>query len=269
MSHTPRKRFGQHFLHDPACISRIVRTIQPARDDLMVEIGPGQGALTAPLLEQLDKLHAIELDRDLAQQLKNRFDADRLILHSADALRFDFSSLATSQRLLRVVGNLPYNISTPLLFKLLEHRSLVTDMHFMLQREVVERMSASPGSKRYGRLTVMLNLYATIEPLFDIGPGAFKPPPRVWSSVVRLVPRTTPLAVVADPDVFSKLVASVFSQRRKTLANGLKHWLSRQQIESLDVDPGVRGETLAPEVFAALANLAHENGISGGRGARE
>lgn len=235
----------------------------------MVEIGPGLGALTAPLLDLLDTLHAVELDRDLSEQLRQRYAGDGLILHNADALEFDFSDLATPPRLLRIVGNLPYNISTPLLFKLLDQRQKIADMHFMLQREVVERMAASPGSKRYGRLTVMLNLYATIEPLFDIGPGAFKPPPRVWSSVVRLVPRPTPLVELADADTFAKVVASVFSQRRKTLANGLKHWLSREQILSLDLDPGVRGETLPPETFAALANLAHDDGITGGRGGHE
>ena len=269
MSHTPRKRFGQHFLHDPACIARIVEVIKPARDDLMVEIGPGRGALTAPLLAQLDRLHAVELDRDLAKSLRQRFPEDKLTLHRADALKFDFAALGTPPRLLRVVGNLPYNISTPLLFKLLEQRHRIADMHFMLQREVVERMAAAPGSKRYGRLTVMLSFYATIEPLFDIGPGAFNPPPRVWSSVVRLIPRPMPLAALADPALFARLVASVFSQRRKTLANGLKHWLTREQISSLDIDPGVRGETLSPETFAALTNLAHENGISGGRDGHE
>lgn len=269
MSHVPRKRFGQHFLHDPAWIGRIVQAVEPRGDDLMVEIGPGQGALTAPLLERLKELHAVELDRDLAAQLRQRFPADRLILHGADALEFDFAGLAAPPRLLRIVGNLPYNISTPLLFKLLEQRHAITDMHFMLQREVVERMAAEPGSKRYGRLTVMLSLHATIEPLFDIGPGAFKPPPRVWSSVVRLVPRPHPLAEISDSDIFARVVASVFSQRRKTLANGLKGWLTKEQIQSLDLDPSVRGETLAPGSFAALANLAHHNIISGGREGHE
>ena len=235
----------------------------------MVEIGPGQGALTAPLLEKLKTLHAVELDRDLAAGLRQRFPTDDLILHSADALSFDFAALAQPPRLLRVIGNLPYNISTPLLFKLLDQRHAIADMHFMLQREVVERMAAKPGSKRYGRLTVMLGLYATVERLFDIGPGAFKPAPRVWSSVVRLVPRSAPLAELADHSVFANLVASVFSQRRKTLANGLKRWLTKAQIVSLGLDPGVRGVTLPPETFAALANLAHDNGITGGTDGRE
>jgi len=265
VSHIPRKRFGQHFLHDPAWIARIVQAIKPEADDFMVEIGPGQGALTAPLLEKLEKLHAVELDRDLTAQLRHRFPPERLVLHSADALGFDFAALTAPPRLLRIVGNLPYNISTPLLFRLLEQRHAIVDMHFMLQREVVERMAAKPGSKRYGRLTVMLSLYATIEPLFDIGPGAFKPPPRVWSSVVRLKPRTRPLAAITDSAVFAQVVSSVFSQRRKTLANGLKRWLSKEQILSLGLDPGVRGETLSPGSFAALANLAHQNIISGGR----
>jgi len=248
---------------------RIVQAINPTRDDLVVEIGPGQGALTEPLLERLDRLHAIELDRDLAAQLAHKFPRDKLLLHQADALSFDFSSLAESQQQLRIVGNLPYNVSTPLLFKLLGHRQIIADMLFMLQREVVQRMAAAPGSKRYGRLTVMLSMYADVESLFDIGPGAFNPPPRVWSSVVRVKPRAKPRAVVDDSQVFAQVVASVFSQRRKTLANGLKNWLSREQITSLGIDPGIRGERLPPEAFAALANLAHENGATGGRDACE
>jgi 16S rRNA (adenine1518-N6/adenine1519-N6)-dimethyltransferase len=269
VSHQPRKRFGQHFLHDPNCIARIVQAINPARNDLVVEIGPGQGALTEPLLERLERLHAIELDRDLVAQLGRTFPRDKLLLHQADALNFDFSSLAEPPQQLRIVGNLPYNVSTPLLFKLLGQRQIIADMLFMLQREVVQRMAAAPGSKQYGRLTVMLSMYADVEALFDIGPGAFNPPPRVWSSVVRVKPRAEPLAVVNDPQIFAQLVASVFSQRRKTLANGLKNWLSRDQITSLGIDPGIRGERLPPQAFAALANLAHQNGATGGRDARE
>ncbi len=248
---------------------RIVQAINPSRDDRVVEIGPGKGALTEPLLERLDRLDAIELDRDLALSLTKKFPGDKLFLHQADALNFDFESLATSNQRLRIVGNLPYNISTPLLFKLLAQRQVIADMLFMLQREVVQRMAATPGTKQYGRLTVMLTMYADVESLFDIGPGAFNPPPRVWSSVVRVTPRAAPRAAVNDPQIFAQLVAGVFSQRRKTLANGLKNWLSRGQIADLGIDPGIRGERLPPEAFAALANLAHQNGVTAGRDAHE
>jgi 16S rRNA (adenine1518-N6/adenine1519-N6)-dimethyltransferase len=252
-----RKRLGQHFLHDPAVIRRLVATIAPQPDDLMVEIGGGRGALTRPLLESLAALHVVELDEHLAQTLSLLpGTAGRLAVHRADALRFDFSSLAAGPRSLRVVGNLPYNISTPLLFHLLSYRDLIKDMHLMLQKEVVERMTASPGGKDYGRLTVMLAVWAEVEACFDIGPGAFQPPPRVWSSVVRLIPRASPPFAVHDHARFAQLVARLFSMRRKTLARSLKGALTAEEIAALGIDPRARPETLPPSAFAQLARAA-------------
>jgi 16S rRNA (adenine1518-N6/adenine1519-N6)-dimethyltransferase len=250
-----KKRFGQHFLHDPAVIRRIVGAIAPARDDRLVEIGPGPGALTRPLLERVDRLHVIELDRDLAADLPSRVEhPERLVVHEADALRFDFASLAAGPRSLRVVGNLPYNISTPLLFHLLTFGDLVKDLHVMLQREVVDRMTAGPGGKEYGRLTVMLAAAAKCEACFDVGPGAFTPPPKVWSTVVRITPRPPDFAI-ASPERFAKLVAHLFSMRRKTLGRALKGKLTAEQIASVGIDPIARPETLAPADFARLAAL--------------
>jgi 16S rRNA (adenine1518-N6/adenine1519-N6)-dimethyltransferase len=250
------KRLGQHFLHDPAVIRRLVGVIAPLRDDTMVEIGGGPGALTAPLVEHLDRLHVVEIDRDLAADLPGRVaHPDRLVVHRADALRFGFASLAPEPRSLRVVGNLPYNISTPLLFHLLGFRDSLKDLHVMLQREVVTRMTASPGGKEYGRLTVMLSLWAKSEVCFDIGPGAFTPPPKVWSTLVRITPHRTPDFAVADHARFARLVAHLFSMRRKTLGRALKGQLTAEQIVSVGIDPRARPETLAPADFARLAAL--------------
>jgi 16S rRNA (adenine1518-N6/adenine1519-N6)-dimethyltransferase len=250
-----KKRLGQHFLHDPAVIRRLVAAIAPAPDDLVVEIGPGPGALTAPLLERLERLHVVEIDRELAADLPLRVPhPERLVVHSADALEFDFSSLASHARSLRVVGNLPYNISTPLLFRLLDHAHAVKDMHVMLQREVVERMTARPGGKDYGRLTVMLGAAARCEALFDVGPGAFTPPPKVWSTVVRITPRRPDFAI-ADRERFAALVAHLFSMRRKTLGRALKGRLTPEQIAAAGIDARDRPETLAPADFARLAAL--------------
>jgi 16S rRNA (adenine1518-N6/adenine1519-N6)-dimethyltransferase len=250
-----KKRLGQHFLHDPAVIRRIVAAIAPRADDTLVEIGGGLGALTRPLVELVSHLDVIEVDRDLAAGLPSQVaHPDRLTVHEADALRFDFSTLGASPGTLRVVGNLPYNISTPLLFHLLEYRTVIKDMHLMLQREVVDRMTAKPGGKDYGRLTVMLALWAEASVCFDIGPGAFKPPPRVWSTLVRITPRATPFAV-ADYARFAALVAHLFSMRRKTLGRALKGRLTAEAIAAAGIDPGARPETLAPEEFARLAEL--------------
>ncbi len=249
------KRLGQHFLHDPAVIRRLVAAIAPARTDAMVEIGSGPGALTQPLLEHLDRLHVVEIDRELAAGLPERVAyPERLVVHQADALTFDFATLAPSPRSLRVVGNLPYNISTPLLFHLLETGDAIKDLHVMLQREVVERMTAQPGGKEYGRLTVMLALWARSEVCFDVGPGAFTPAPKVWSTVVRIVPRS-PDFVVADRRHFARLVAHLFSMRRKQLGRSLKGRLTPAQIEGAGIDPHARPETLAPADFARLAAL--------------
>ncbi|GMU68212.1 MAG: ribosomal RNA small subunit methyltransferase A [Steroidobacteraceae bacterium] len=251
-----RRRFGQHFLHDPAVVERIVRAVAPAPGDAIVEIGPGRGVLTRALLAAAGRLDAVEIDRDLAAQLGTELPpAAGLTLHVGDALDFDFAALAAARGArLRLVGNLPYNISTPLLFHLLDTPAAFTDLHVMLQREVVERMAAAPGSGEYGRLTVMLAPWVRIEKLFDVGPGAFQPPPAVWSAVARLVVRAAPAFEV--PPAFAAIVAQAFSARRKTLRNALRRSLDAAAIEAAGVDPGARPETVPPEGFAALARAA-------------
>ncbi|HEY0939279.1 MAG TPA: 16S rRNA (adenine(1518)-N(6)/adenine(1519)-N(6))-dimethyltransferase RsmA [Steroidobacter sp.] len=252
--HRPRKRFGQHFLHDPGVIGRIVAAIAPQSQDRMVEIGPGLGALTLPLLERLDELHAVEIDRDAIAHLREvTLNDPRLHIHSADVLTFSFAHIYEQGggRPLRLVGNLPYNISTPLLFHLIEQRQYILDMHFMLQKEVIDRMAAAPGSEHYGRLTVMLAPWVRVEPLFDIGPGAFRPPPKVISTVARLTPHATPLDV-GDARQFTAVVAAAFSQRRKTLRNALKPLLDAEDIAAAGIDPGLRAEVLSPPQFVAL-----------------
>ena len=264
MNHRPRKRFGQHFLHDPGVIARIVAAVDPAPGQRLVEIGPGPGAITAPLLDRAGAIHVVEIDRDLAAALETRLAArGTLVVHNVDALRFDFSTLAAPGEPLRLVGNLPYNISTPLLFHLLECRASVRDMHFMLQREVVRRMAASPGTKAYGRLTVMLAAWCRVEHLFDIGPGAFRPPPRVYSSFVRLTPWASPPFRVTDERLFSEVVNRAFSKRRKTLKNALAGLVSAPDIEAAGADPGARPETLEPAMFAALAGSLDRTGETG------
>jgi 16S rRNA (adenine1518-N6/adenine1519-N6)-dimethyltransferase len=254
LSHQPRKRFGQHFLHDPAVIGRIVATINPADSEQLVEIGPGQGAITLPLLQQAGRLAVVELDRDLVGPLRDRCeDLGELTVYNADALRFDFCELAENGPL-RIIGNLPYNISTPLLFHLLGQHHCIRDMHFMLQKEVVERMAATPGSRQYGRLSVMLQYRCEVTHLFNIGPGAFTPPPKVESAFVRLVPYACPPVQVNDAVVFEQLVRQAFAQRRKTLRNALRGMLEADVISSLGIDPVARAETLSVSDFAALAN---------------
>jgi 16S rRNA (adenine1518-N6/adenine1519-N6)-dimethyltransferase len=249
-----RRRFGQHFLHDPGVIERIVRALAPQPGDHLVEIGPGHGALTRHLLATPAlSVDAIEIDRDLVGRLQPAFaDAPRCQLHQADALEFDFGALARARGgRLRLVGNLPYNISTPLLFHLLEHADALIDLHVMLQREVVARLTAAPGGRDYGRLGIMLSPVLDIERLFDVGPGAFQPPPRVWSAVVRASVRRTPRFAVSPH--FAPLVAAAFSQRRKTLRNALSAFLTREAISACGLDPGARPETLTPEAFNTLA----------------
>ncbi len=262
-----RKRFGQHFLHDPGTIGRIVQAVAPRPGEPLVEIGPGRGALTAPLLATGVTLHAVEIDRDLVPRLTAQFGASgRLTLHQADALQFDFAALArTLGTPLRLVGNLPYNISTPLLFHLLAQRAQIADMHFMLQQEVVQRMAASPGGKDYGRLTVMLAAHCAVEPLFRVPPGAFTPPPRVDSAVVRLLPHATPPFRVDAPAWFAALVAAAFAQRRKTLRNALREWLPVEAIAACEVDPASRAERVSPAGFARLANAAAARACDDGR----
>ena len=248
-----RKRFGQHFLHDPAVIERIARAIDPTREDRVVEIGPGRGALTRHLVARSGSLDAVEIDRDLAALLRVEFaSVPGFVLHEADALDFDFGALAQERGArLRVVGNLPYNISTPLLFHLIENTGAIRDLHVMLQREVIARMAANPGDEDYGRLTVMLAPWVCIERLFDVGPGAFQPPPRVWSAVARLTMRTAPAFPVSPH--FATVVTAAFAHRRKTLRNALRDLVTLEQIEAAGLDPGSRPETIAPEAFNALA----------------
>jgi 16S rRNA (adenine1518-N6/adenine1519-N6)-dimethyltransferase len=254
LSHRARKRFGQHFLHDPAVIGKIVAAVNPTPGQRLVEIGPGLGAITRPLLDRVGTLHVVEIDRDLAATLQaDVAGRGTLVVHNVDALNFDFASLATPGEPLRLVGNLPYNISTPLMFHLLEQHECVQDMHFMLQREVVRRMAADVGTKQYGRLTVMLAAHCRVERLFDIGPGAFRPPPRVHSSIVRITPWSTPPFTVGDAAAFSAVVNRAFSKRRKTLKNALEGLLSESDIHAVGADPGARPETLQPAMFAALA----------------
>jgi 16S rRNA (adenine1518-N6/adenine1519-N6)-dimethyltransferase len=254
LSHRPRKRFGQNFLHDPVVIRRVVEAVDPHPGDHLVEIGPGQAALTIPLLQAVGSMDAIEIDRDLAPYLQERCAPyGSLVVHNVDALKFDFRTLKTDERRLRIVGNLPYNISTPILFHLLESRDVITDMHFMLQKEVVARMAAGPGSRTYGRLSVMLQAWCEVTRLFDIGPGAFNPPPKVDSSIVRLVPRPDDEVDIADPGRFAEVVRLAFGQRRKTLRNNLKGVLNAEEIAALEIDPGCRAETLHIADFKRLA----------------
>ena len=259
MSHRPRKRFGQNFLHDQSVIERIMSHVDPQPGQLLVEIGPGQGALTRGLLERAGELDAIELDRDLLRPLEQSCAPfGDLRLHNADALKFDFRSLTDGDRKLRLVGNLPYNISTPLLFHLVEQGDVIEDMHFMLQKEVVDRMAAGPGTKAYGRLSVMLQVSCEVTPLFDIGPESFDPPPKVYSSVVRLRPRRQPLVAAADMRAFGDLVSAAFHQRRKTLRNNLKGLLDAEQISALGIDPGIRSETLSLRQFILLQQAVNQ-----------
>lgn len=253
--HRARKRFGQNFLVDPYIVSGIVAAINPQQDEHLVEIGPGLGVLTESLLPCVTSMDAIELDRDIIPKLaENCRDRGELRIHAIDALKFDFSSLATDDRPLRIVGNLPYNISTPLMFHLLEKHNVIKDMHFMLQKEVVDRLAASPNSKSYGRLSVAMQYHCRVETLMDVPPESFSPAPKVNSAVVRLTPYEKPPVEVDDIDMFSKLVTQAFSQRRKTLRNTLKPLLSAEKMEALDIDPKRRAETLSLAEFASLSN---------------
>jgi 16S rRNA (adenine1518-N6/adenine1519-N6)-dimethyltransferase len=256
MKHIPRKRFGQHFLTDQAVIADIVAAIRPLAQDAMVEIGPGLGALTAPLCAALPHLHVIEIDRDIAARLRHAYPPARLTVHTGDVLEFDFSALPPD---LRVVGNLPYNISTPLLFHLARYAERIRDMHFMLQREVVERMVARPGGADYGRLSVTLQYRYDMELLLEVGPEAFSPPPQVHSAVVRMVPRPPALLTAANQSRLEQLVQRAFAQRRKTLRNSLAGLLSAEDYAVLGIDPGLRAQNLAVPDFVAISNYLDEN----------
>jgi len=251
-AHRARKRFGQHFLTDTGVIDAIIQSIHATKDDVVVEIGPGQGAITRILARQAGHLHAIELDRDLAAKLRKQFaDNADVTIHEADALTFDFAALG---KRLRIVGNLPYNISTPLLFHLLKFRERILDMHFMLQKEVVARMAAGPGSKAYGRLGIMLGCHLSVEALFDVDRLAFEPPPAVTSTVARLDPLPPGTFVIEDEAQLSTLVATAFMQRRKTLRNSLKTVAGPADFEAVGIDAGLRPEQVSIADYIALGN---------------
>ncbi len=252
--HRARKRFGQNFLHDAGVIYRILRSIHARPGQRLVEIGPGQGALTEGLVDSGAQLDVIELDQDLVPLLKMRFGLNpQFTLHQGDAMKFDFAALANGERL-RVVGNLPYNISTPLIFHLLEHASVIEDMHFMLQKEVVERLAAQPGSGDWGRLSIMVQYFCSVEHLFNVGPGAFNPPPKVDSAIVRLVPHRTLPHPARDHRLLERVVREAFNQRRKTLRNTLKNLLSSEDIAAAGVEGSLRPEQLDLAAFVRLAD---------------
>ena len=253
MKHIPRKRFGQNFLKDQSVLDNIISAIAPAAPDVMLEIGPGMGALTEKLLPCLSRLDVIELDRDLVVYLHNKFPPEKLLIHQGDALAFDISSLKEHNRgKIRVVGNLPYNISTPLLFHLMKFAEFIEDQHFMLQREVVERMVAEPGNRAYGRLSVMLQWRYHMDMLFIVPPDAFEPPPKVDSAIVRMIPKENPEK--CSFAALEKTVTQAFSQRRKMLRNNLAPFFTEAELAELGIDPTKRPEELSIEQFVTLAN---------------
>jgi 16S rRNA (adenine1518-N6/adenine1519-N6)-dimethyltransferase len=254
--HKARKRFGQNFLIDHGIIREIVRAIHPQKSDLVVEIGPGKGAITQLLADACDNLSVIELDRDLVPWLKVKFEKHpNFQLYQADALQFDFAQLIRDEKPLRIVGNLPYNISTPLIFHLLSYANKVQDMHFMLQKEVVKRMAAQAGESAYGRLGIMVQYYCAVEDLFDVPPTSFDPAPKVDSAIVRLVPHNTLPYVANNVKTLETLVNVAFQQRRKTLRNSLKQLLTAEQLESLPVDLQLRPEEISLPEYVAISNL--------------
>ena len=263
--HRARKRFGQNFLSDPNIIRKIIDGIRPQPGELMVEIGPGLGAMTAPLIERLGHLHVVEIDRDLIARLHERYTPAQITVHEGDALKFDFGSLcggegegegggAQAGPRLRIVGNLPYNISTPILFHLAGFADQVKDMTFMLQKEVVMRMVAEPGTEEYGRLSVMLQYRFRMGRLFDVPPGAFRPAPKVMSSIVRMAPLPTDQLGAKDEELLGRIVTAAFGQRRKTLRNTLRAFLDEADFEALHIDPALRGEKLSVAQYVAIAN---------------
>jgi 16S rRNA (adenine1518-N6/adenine1519-N6)-dimethyltransferase len=257
MKHVPRKRFGQHFLTDQGIIHAIVEAINPRSDEVLVEIGPGLGAITRPVLDRAHLLHVVELDRDIIARLKGTYPANRLVIHEGDALKFDFGVIAneagqTGQNKIRVFGNLPYNISSPLLFHLMDFAERIHDMTFMLQKEVVDRMVALPSTSAYGRLSVMLQRRFHMESLFDVPPEAFDPPPKIESSIVRMIPKSTREITPLDEKMFGEIVTAAFSQRRKTLRNTLGRYLTQEVFEALGIDSGLRAENLPFGSYEAI-----------------
>ncbi|ORU90292.1 MAG: 16S rRNA (adenine(1518)-N(6)/adenine(1519)-N(6))-dimethyltransferase [Cycloclasticus sp. symbiont of Poecilosclerida sp. M] len=254
-SHKARKRFGQNFLQDTHIINQIVMAIAPSQDDYVVEIGPGQGAITGPLLDTGCHVDAIELDRDLVERLNAQFSKhEKFKLYSTDALNFNYAQLATNEKI-RIVGNLPYNISTPLLFHLLTYINSIHDMHFMLQKEIVNRLQAQPGNKQYGRLSIILQLHCHAEALFDVNPESFDPAPKVMSSIIRLTPHKKNLYIINDKTSFNRMVTSAFSQRRKTIRNSLKTICGVSELEQADINPTERAEDIDISRYVALANI--------------
>lgn len=249
--HKAQKRFGQNFLVDQQIIADIVRAIRPESGDNMVEIGPGLGALTRPLLQHLNALHVVEIDRDIIARLKTDYPQDKIVIHEGDALKFDLAELPAP---LRIVGNLPYNISSPLLFHFADHAARITDMHFMLQNEVVERMVAAPSTPEYGRLSVMLQYRFHMEKLLDVPPQSFRPAPKVDSAIVRMIPLPQKEILVQDEKVFADVVSAAFGQRRKTLRNTLRGRLAEQDFTQLGIDAQLRAENLGHEEYARIAN---------------
>lgn len=256
MNHKARKRFGQNFLVDEQIIADIIRAIHPMPDDTMVEIGPGLGALTRPLLKELKLLHVVEIDRDIIERLKKDYPQDKLVIHAGDALKFDFAELPAP---LRIVGNLPYNISSPLLFHFSAYAERITDMHFMLQNEVVERMVAEPSTPAYGRLSVMLQYRFYMEKLLDVPPESFRPSPKVDSAIVRMIPLPSKEVIVRDEQRFAEIVGTAFGQRRKTLRNTLKAYLKEADFEQLGIDAQLRAENLGVAEFARIAEFTGKN----------
>ncbi|MFL1468019.1 16S rRNA (adenine(1518)-N(6)/adenine(1519)-N(6))-dimethyltransferase RsmA [Marinobacter sp. DUT-3] len=252
--HQARKRFGQNFLHDPGVIERIIRAIHPKADDAIVEIGPGLGAITEEILAVNPALQVVELDRDLIPVLRTKFfNYPDFRIHEADALKFDFSQLV-SDRPLRIIGNLPYNISTPLIFHLLSYSGVVQDMHFMLQKEVVQRMAAVPGDNNYGRLGIMTQYFCKVQPLFEVGAGAFRPAPKVDSAIVRMVPHTTLPHPAKDLGTLQAVVRTAFNARRKTLRKALAGLVTVEQLQSLGINDGLRPENLGLADYVAIAD---------------
>ena len=250
--HKAKKSFGQNFLVDQSIIADIIRAIRPEADDNMVEIGPGLGALTRPLLQRLNKLHVVEIDRDIIARLKTDYPRNKIVIHEGDALKFDFATLGTP---LRIVGNLPYNISSPLLFHFSNYAARITDMHFMLQNEVVERMVAAPSTPEYGRLSVMLQYRFYMEKLIDVPPQSFRPAPKVDSAIVRMIPIPADKITVNDEALFAKVVSAAFGQRRKTLRNTLKAHLTEADFAQLGIDAQLRAENLGVAEFASITRL--------------
>lgn len=262
LGHTARKRFGQNFLFNPAIISNIVDAINPEPGQNLVEIGPGLGALTEPVVERAGDLSVVELDRDLAERLRHHpFIADKLTIHEIDAMKFDFRQLAKDDKPLRVFGNLPYNISTPLIFHLLTFNDCISDMHFMLQKEVVERMAAGPDNKTYGRLSVMTQYFCQVMPVMEIGPEAFKPAPKVDSAIVRLIPHKEIKYPAKDIDLLGTVCTTAFNQRRKTIRNSFKKLISADALTGLNIDPSLRPENVTLEQYVAVANYLHDNPV--------